>query len=310
MRGDGDHGSGAGLGHGAYVSVSIMADDIRFLLRSALFVPGDKPRAIAKAPGLGADALILDLEDAVAPEAKDEARKAAPEAIATFRKSRVRAALRVAEPTSSDLDADVETVIQAKPDIVVIAKTEAPDQLIDIRQRLDKKGWSGPLWAMIETPRAVMALPELTAIASEVKLEALVAGTNDLAEQLRLPTGPQQRDALTPHLAQIVLAARAAGLRVLDGVYNAFKDTAGFIAEARAGHAMGFDGKTLIHPAQVEPANASFAPSEREIVWAEAVIEAFSNPANLGKGAIPVNGQMVEAMHLTTARAVLAAARN
>ncbi len=284
-----------------------MSDDIQTPLRSVLFVPGDKPRALDKAPGLGADALILDLEDAVAPDAKPAARAAAPDAIAKFQAAGIFAVLRIAEPGSDDLAADIEAVAAARPDAVCVAKTEHPDQLARLRQRLQAAGWDRPLWAMIETPRALLALRDFAEKAQEIGLAALIAGTNDLASALRLPDGPTQREALTPHLAQLVLAARAAGLRVLDGVYNAYRDEAGFVAEAKAGHVLGFDGKTLIHPSQVKPANAAFAPSESARVWAKKVVAAFDDPANAGKGAIPVEGRMVEAMHLKAARAVLAA---
>lgn len=287
-----------------------MSDDIQYPLRSALFVPGDKSRAIEKAPSLKADALILDLEDAVAPEAKPAARAIAPDAIARFKAGGGLAALRVAEPGSADLEPDLSAAVAADPDVIVVAKTEHPSQLASIGERLQAQGWSGLLWAMIETPRAVLSLPDFAKDAPGLGLGALVAGTNDLASELRLPTGPDQRSALAPHLAQIVLAARAGGLRALDGVYNAYQDADGFAAEARAGRSLGFDGKTLIHPSQVEAANAAFAPDETEQAWALKVIEAFENPANSGKGAIPVEGQMVEAMHLDAARAVLAAVQN
>ncbi len=286
-----------------------MSDDISLPLRSALFVPGDKARAIAKAPSLGADALILDLEDAVAPEAKGEARLAAPHAIEEFKAGGSLAVLRIAEPGSRDLEADIQAAAKAQPDAVLVAKTERPGQLGDIQHRLSATGWKGPLWAMIETPRAVLALPDFSRTAQETGLQVLVAGTNDLAQALRLPDGDSQRDALMPHLSQLVLAARAGGLRVLDGVYNAYQDTEGFAAEACAGRAMGFDGKTLIHPAQVVPANIAFAPSPEDLAWAAKVVSAFEDPDNANKGAISLNGRMIEAtMHLAAARAVLATA--
>jgi citrate lyase beta subunit len=286
-----------------------MSDDIQRPLRSALFVPADKPRALEKAPGLKADALILDLEDAVAPDAKPAARLAAPAAIAGFKAGGSLAALRIGEPGSPALAADIDTVAEACPDVVVVAKVETCETLGEIRERLDTSGWSGPLWAMVETPRGVLNLARLGEAASSLGLSALVAGSNDLAAALRLPAGPTQRPALIPHLAQIILAARAGGLQVLDGVYNAYQDADGFAREVAEGRALGFDGKTLIHPSQVAPANTAFAPGPAEQDWARQVVEAFENPDNSGKGAIPVAGQMVEAMHLTAARAILAATR-
>ena len=284
-----------------------MSDKSPLLLRSALFVPGDKPRAIEKARGLRADVLMLDLEDAVAAHVKSAARAAAPAAIADFKGGGAYAVLRIAEPSSGDLGADIDAAAAAQPDAVLVAKTETPEALADIRARLGEAGWTGPLWAMIETPRAVLALDRFAQAAGDLHLAALVAGVNDLAEQLRLPEGAGRRDALAPHLARLVLAARAGGMAVLDGVYNAYRDLEGFAEEAAHGRRLGFDGKTLIHPGQVKPANAAFAPSAAERRWAERVVAAFQDPANAHKGAVSVDGRMVEVMHLSAARALLAA---
>ncbi|MFW6413041.1 MAG: HpcH/HpaI aldolase/citrate lyase family protein [Oceanicaulis sp.] len=278
------------------------------LLRSALFVPGDKPRAIAKAPSLRADALMLDLEDAVAPERKDVARAAAPGAIAAFRASGARAVLRIAAPDAPELADDVKAAAAAKPDAVLVAKVDSAEALNAVRGALSDAGWSGPLWAMIETPAGLLSLEQTSWRAEGLGLDAVIAGTNDLAEALRLPDGPGRRAALVPHLYRLVLAARAAGASVLDGVWNAYADEAGFLEEAQAGRAMGFDGKSLIHPSQVVPANAAFAPSASEIAWAERVAAAFAKPENAGKGAVALDGRMVEIMHLNAARALLDAA--
>lgn len=289
------------------------------LKRSALFVPGDKPRALEKAPGLGADILILDLEDAVAPDNKPAARTAAPAAIAGLREGGAVAVLRVAEPGSADLAADLECAVAARPDAILVAKAEDPDAFARIRDTLDKAGAKAglsrdqtraiDLWAMVESPRAILALDAFITAAPALGLSALVAGTNDLAEQLRLPDHAR-RQGCVPHLARLVLAARAGGLTVLDGVYNAYTDAAGFAEEARQGRALGFDGKTLIHPSQIAPANAAFGPGPDEIDRAQRVIAAFDDPANAGKGAVALDGRMVEAMHLRQARAVLAAGEN
>ena len=278
------------------------------LMRSALFVPGDKPRALEKAAGLGADAIILDLEDAVAPERKNEARANALAAIPGFQAQDMYTVLRVAEPASADLTADMEVAAATPPDAVLIAKVETPDQLDAVRQRLDSAGYGGPVWAMIETPLGVMNVEAIARTAPLNRLEALVAGSNDLAAELRLPEGDHRRETLTPYLSRLVLAARALGLLALDAVYNAYTDEAGFEAEARQGRLLGFDGKTLIHPAQIKPVHRAYAPNTEEIGWAQSVIEAFEDPANAGKGAVPVAGRMVERMHLRAARAVLAAA--
>ena len=276
-------------------------------LRSALFVPGDKPRAIEKAASLGADALILDLEDAVAPNAKPAARAVAPQAIARFREGGSLAVIRIAAPGDANREPDLEAVIAARPDAVLVAKVEDPDTLAPIRDRLDRAGLAIPLWAMVETARSVVKLDAFMAANSKFGVQTLVAGVNDLAADLRLPTAAR-RSGCIPHLARLVVTARAAGMRVLDGVYNAYQDAAGFKAEAEAGRALGFDGKTLIHPSQVAPANRAFGPDAEELAWARAVEAAFADPANAGKGAVALDGEMVEAMHLARARAVLAAA--
>lgn len=278
-------------------------------MRSALFVPGDKPRALEKAPNLGADALLLDLEDAVAPERKSEARANARTAIPRFREQGQYTVLRVAEPASSDLTADIEVAAATAPNAVLIAKVETSEQLAAVRMRLDAAGYRGPVWAMIETPLGVMNVETIVRTAPVHRLEALVAGSNDLAEGLRLPESDQRRHALIPYLSRLVLAARAMGLTVLDAVYNAYTDEAGFEAEARQGRLLGFDGKTLIHPSQIYPVHRAYAPSQTERAWAQTVVSAFDDPANAGKGAVPVEGRMVELMHLRAARLVLAAAQ-
>jgi citrate lyase subunit beta/citryl-CoA lyase len=278
-------------------------------MRSALFVPGDKPRALEKAQGLGADAIILDLEDAVAAERKSEARANARTALPGFKAQDLYTVLRVAEPASPDLAADIEVAVSATPDAVLIAKVETPEQLAAVRQRLDAAGYDGPVWAMIETPLGVMNVEAIARTAPLHRLEALVAGSNDLAAGLRLPESEHRRETLTPYLSRLVLAARAMGLVVLDAVYNAYRDEAGFEAEARQGRTLGFDGKTLIHPSQIYPVHRAFTPSEDEQAWAQTVVDAFDDPANAGKGAVPIKGRMVELMHLRAARLVLAAAQ-
>ncbi len=279
------------------------------LMRSALFVPGDKPRALDKAPGLGADAIILDLEDAVAPERKSEARANARTAIPGFKAQDLYTVLRVAEPASPELAADIEVAAAASPDAVLIAKVETAEQIAAVRSRLDAAGYKGPIWAMIETPLGVMNVEDIVRTAPLHRLQALAAGSNDLAEGLRLPDGDHRRETLTPYLSRLVLAARAMGLVALDAVYNAYTDETGFEAEAQQGRMLGFDGKTLIHPAQIQPVHRAYAPSSAERDWAQTVVDAFDDPANAGKGAVPVKGRMVELMHLRAARAVLAAAQ-
>ncbi|MBI1265249.1 MAG: CoA ester lyase [Alphaproteobacteria bacterium] len=280
-------------------------------LRSALYTPGDRPRAIDKACRLGADALILDLEDAVAPDRKPAARAAAPDAIAAFRAAGRYSVLRIHAPGDAQTLLDLSCAAAARPDAVLAAKAEDAGALADLRAALSGAGWSGPLWLMIETPRGMFLAEHLATapgLAGALGVAVLVAGGNDLALGLRLPDGPHRRAALTPHLARLVLAARAADLGVLDGVYNAHTDEAGFAGEAREARTLGFDGKTLIHPAQIAPCHAAFRPDDGEIAQARAIVAAFADPAHAQRGAIAVNGVMAERLHLDAARATLAAA--
>lgn len=275
--------------------------------RSVLFVPADKPRAIDKAVTLGSDALILDLEDAVAEEAKGEARKTVPRSIERWREAGSRTLIRLNGLQTRFFSEDVAIAAAAKPDAVVAAKINRAETLLKVRAALDAAGYDGPVWAMIETPAAILNLRLIGEAARETGLEALLTGTNDLAAMLRCRLD-EGRSALTPHLATIVLAARAYGLLAIDGVYNDFTDRTGFEFEARAGRALGFDGKSLIHPSQVEGANRAFSPSKDELEWAGKVVEAFDKPEHAGRGALSLGGRMVERLHLDTARAMLAAA--
>ena len=278
------------------------------LMRSALFVPADRPSAIAKAGGLGADILVLDLEDAVAAETKAEARKNVPSAIEQFKASGAVTALRINEPGSDALADDLAVFGSTRPDAVVIAKLQAVEHLRAVRAQLHGAGYDGPIWSMIETAKGIIGLETMIEQVSLLSLELVMVGVNDLAKSLKIPEGPDQRAALEPHIARILLAARAAEIPVLDGVYNAHKDSEGFQLDAEIGRTMGFDGKCLIHPSQVGIANAVFAPTDDEIAWAKAVVEAYAQPENEGKGAISVQGRMVEHLHLKSARTVLAAA--
>lgn len=274
--------------------------------RSVLFVPADKPRAVKKAVTLSADALILDLEDAVAEETKTEARKGVGDAIGSWREAGVKTLLRLNGVQTPFFSEDVACAAAAKPDAVVAAKINRAETLLKVRAALDAAGYDGPVWAMIETPAAILNLRLIGEAAGETKLEALLTGTNDLAAMLRCRLD-EDRSALHPHLAHIVLAARAYGLLAIDGVYNDFKDRAGFEFEARAGKALGFDGKSLIHPSQVEAANRAFSPTKDELDWARKVVAAFEDPEQAGRGALSLDGRMVERLHLDTARAMLAA---
>ena len=280
------------------------------LLRSALFVPADKPRALAKAAGLEADAVILDLEDAVAPPHKDAARAAALKALRQGPWTAPVRAVRINALSSAWGGNDVLALAASGPDALVIPKVESAADVhnvrAQIRRALGHAALPGPhLWAMVETPQGILKLEEIAASAAAAGLTTLVFGANDLATALHCDPLAAHRQALLAHLSRLVLVARSFGLRVLDGVYNAFEDAEGFAAEARQGKTLGFDGKTLIHPAQIAAANAIFGPTDEQIKQARVIVRAFALKKNAGKGAINLNGQMVERLHLENAKALL-----
>ncbi|MFY0639241.1 HpcH/HpaI aldolase/citrate lyase family protein [Maricaulis maris] len=277
---------------------------MRRLIRSALFVPASKPRAIEKAAHVGADLLILDLEDAVGPEEKTDARAVVENALHSWDSSGAVRAVRINALETEWGAADLRSA--ARADAIILPKVEQVGDLHAARSALSSHGSSIPIWAMIETPRAVLAL---NAIASAVGtgLAGLIAGTNDLSKELRCSL-EHERLALVPHLVNMVCAARSRGIYVLDGVYNHFRDPKGFRAEAEQGRALGFDGKTLIHPGQVDLAHLYFGPTSRDLEQAAKVVAAFADPENAGKGVISLEGNMVERLHLEAARALLSTA--
>ena len=267
--------------------------------RSVLYLPASNARAIEKARSLACDVAILDLEDAVAPEAKIEARAAAVAAVRAGGfgpRLGVRINALDTEWGADDLAALADTAV----DVVVVPKAEDATALRALASRLPD---GTALWAMIETPRALFSLNDIAANGGP--LEALMLGTNDLAAMLRTGRSPD-REPLKPWLALVVAMARAHGLLAIDGVFNRFADTEGFAAECAQGCLYGFDGKSLIHPSQIEGANAAFAPTEADIVQARAIVAAFNAPDAAGRGAIQIDGQMVERLHLAVAERVLA----
>lgn len=266
--------------------------------RSALFVPAMRERAISRAASAGADMLILDLEDATGPDEKTEARNVIATALDLWSSAQTLRAVRINAPDTDHWRDDLEAAKNA--DAIVVPKILSVDDLQTIRATMRD---DTPLWAMIETPESLLNLLDIAQAAIDLGLAGLIAGTNDLSKSLRLPSG-SGRFGLIPHLAQIVAAARAGGVHILDGVYNAYKDTDGFAREAEEGRNLGFDGKTLIHPGQVAAANSAFGPYEAEIDWAKRVITAFNDPANSGKGVIAMDGEMIERLHLVRARAI------
>ncbi|WP_267394693.1 MULTISPECIES: CoA ester lyase [unclassified Sphingomonas] len=267
--------------------------------RSALFMPASNPRAIAKARELACDVVILDLEDAVAPNAKLAARGAAV-AVEGFG-AREWAIRLNALDTPWGLD-DAAAVSQSRAQAAVLPKVGCVDDLAAARAALGEHG--PPIWAMIETCGAILQLPAIVAAAAATRTELLIAGTNDLAKEMRCRPGTD-RAPLVPALATIVTAARAANLAVLDGVCNALHAPERLAAECAQGAMLGFDGKTLIHPSQIDIANRAFAPAVEEIAWAQEVIAAFDSPANADRGAIQLGGAMVERLHLDEARRIV-----
>ena len=257
-----------------------------FAVRSVLFLPASNPRAIAKARESKADLVVLDLEDAVKPEDKEDARKAAVEAVVSDWPMPV--AIRINGVGSEWHSLDVDAVARSKSGFAVLPSAVSAHLVREVREAVDK-----PLLAMIETAAGVLAAP---AIAHEAA--ALIAGTNDLRADLRLSLGAT-REPISASLQLIILAARAAGVPAFDGVFNALKDPNGFAAEAGEGRQFGFDGKSLIHPDQIEPCNRAFGPSDEEVDRARKLVDAF------GGGAERFDDQMIERMHVEAARRVL-----
>jgi citrate lyase subunit beta / citryl-CoA lyase len=271
--------------------------------RSVLYMPGSNARALEKAKSLPVDALILDLEDAVAPDAKPAAREAACAAAASGDYGRRELTIRVNAADTEWHTDDLEAACAAGPDAIVVPKVGSADavhRLVEAMAQYDAPERTR-LWAMVETPQAMLHCEEIAA-ASE-RLTVLVMGTNDLAKELHAEHVPGRQPLLTG-LSLCLLAARATGIVILDGVYNDVKDDEGFAAECRQGRELGFDGKTLVHPGQVEACNAAFSPSESAVAQARGVLEAWR--AGRGAGVVTHEGRMVEALHVETAERVLA----
>ena len=271
------------------------------VLRSVLYMPSSNARALEKAKTIPADAIIFDLEDAVAPEAKQAAREQACAAVCSGEYGRRTLTIRCNGLDTPWGEADLQAAAAARPHAVVVPKVSGPDHLAQVAAVV---GQDTRIWAMVETPAAVFAVRE---IAGHPQVDALVLGTNDLAKELRAALVPG-RAPLVPHLATALLAAREAGIEVLDGVYNDVKDLEGFEDECRQGAEMGFDGKTLVHPTQVDVANRVWAPDEAEVDHARRVIAAFDEAQREGKGVVTVDGRMVENLHVDNARRTLATA--
>jgi citrate lyase subunit beta/citryl-CoA lyase len=273
--------------------------------RSVLYMPGANARALEKAKGIPADALILDLEDAVAPDAKQEARERVCAAAASGEYGRREVTIRVNGLDTQWHADDIRAVARAGPAAVVVPKINSADDVHAIERALEAGGAPEHtrIWAMVETPVAMLNCEQIAG-ASE-RLAVLVMGTNDLANELHAAHVPGRAPLLTG-LGLCLLAARATGTVILDGVYNAIKDAEGFEAECLQGRQLGFDGKTLVHPTQVDPCNRIFAPSEDEVAEAREVIAAWDEAQAAGKGVVTVNGRMIENLHVDNARRALA----
>jgi len=264
-----------------------------------------------KARALDCDAMVFDLEDAVAPDAKDTARKAIADAIAARNFGAREIFVRVNGLDTPWWIDDLSMVAKAKPDAVLVPKIETPQHLTDIANRLTDIGADHAIrvWVMVETARAILALREIAAAASdpEVRLSGFVVGTNDVAKETRMRL-TKGRENMLPWLSLCVLSARAYGLEILDGVYNDIADAEGFAAECAQARDYGFDGKTLIHPNQIGPCNAAFTPPSDEVAQARRIIAAFNQPENATKGAIQLDGKMVERLHADMAKRTVAIA--
>ena len=275
--------------------------------RSALYLPASNAKAIAKARTLPADIIILDLEDAVAPEMKAEARAAAIAAIAEGGFGNREVAIRANGIDTEWGAADLAAIIHSKADAVLVPKVSHPDDILRYQAALAPAPAPMRLWTMIETCASVPHLDAIAALATTTRLSLWIMGTNDLAKEMRARLTPE-RTPFLPILSLAICAARAHGLTILDGVCNEFRDLAVFETEAEQGLLFGFDGKSLIHPDQIAPCNKVFSPSPAELAWAQSVITAFALPENASKGAIRVDGKMAELLHLEQAKRLVAVA--
>ena len=275
--------------------------------RSVLYMPGSNARALEKAKTLKADAFIFDLEDAVAPDAKAAAREQVAATVKAGGFDARELVIRVnglSTPYGKD---DMAAAVAASPDAVLVPKVSTPDDVMQAARALAGAPEKTRLWIMLETPLAMFNAEAIARTATDAssRLAAAVMGTNDIAKdtRARLTKG---RPSMLAYLSLCVAACRAHGVEILDGVYNDFSDEAGLRAECEQGRDFGMDGKTLIHPSQIAPCNEIFAPTEAEVAWARKIIAVFDEPANASKGALQVEGRMVERLHADMARRTVA----
>src|SRR4051794_18145789 len=273
-------------------------------LRSVLYMPSSNERALEKAKSIACDALILDLEDAVAPDDKPAAREAACAAARSGEYGNRELTIRVNGLGTQWHDEDLAAAAKAGPGGIVVPKVNSAEEVRTLVAAIEAAGAPEHtrLWAMVETPQAIFDVREIAA--ASPRLDVLVMGTNDLVKELYAEHVPGRAPLLTS-LSLALLAARASGLAILDGVYNDVKNLDGFLAECRQGREMGFDGKTLIHPGQVEGANEAFAPSEQAVEDARGILAAWEARDS---GVVTYNGRMIENLHVESAQRTLAIA--
>jgi citrate lyase subunit beta/citryl-CoA lyase len=273
--------------------------------RSVLYMPGSNARALDKARSLPADAMIFDLEDAVAPDAKDLARRQVAEAVAAGGYGTREIVVRINALSTDWGKADVAAIAVAGPDAILVPKVSSPGEIMMAARDIAQAGAPDKtrLWAMIETPQAILAIDSIARTARDPasRLAVFVMGTNDLAKETRARLVPG-RAPMQAWLSLTVAAARTNDVEIVDGVWNDLADTDGFRAECEQGRDFGMDGKTLIHPGQIAIANEIFGPSPSELAYARRIIAAFEQPENAGKGAISLDGRMVELLHAEIAR--------
>ena len=279
--------------------------------RSVLYMPGSNAKALAKASTLPADALILDLEDSVAPDQKITARERVVQAVRAGGFGGREVVIRVNGPHTPWGEDDLAATCAAGPEAILLPKVDGPGAIMAAARTLREAGAPDEtrIWAMMETPNAILNAGSIASVAADPssRLAVMVMGLNDLARETRARLTPG-RPTMSAWLASCIVAARAHGVDILDGVYNDIQDLEGFQLECLQGRDMGLDGKTLIHPSQVDICNEVFAPSAAEVESAAAIIEAFALPENAGKGVIQLNGRMVELLHADMARRTLAIA--
>lgn len=277
--------------------------------RSVLYMPGANAKVLQKAKTLAADAIIMDMEDAVAPEMKETARQTIAAALAEGGYGNREIIVRTNGIDTEWFEADIAAAVAAKPNAILVPKVSSKEEVlkIDAAIKANNNGESIDIWAMIETPRAIMDIFNLCSAAKEVPLRALVMGTNDLAKETGAKLDVERAPFLFA-LSSAVYGAKCFDIAIIDGVFNDISNADGMAAQCQQGKDFGFDGKTLIHPSQIEVANNTFAPKAEEVAYAREVVAAFADPANAGKGVLKVGGKMAELLHRDMALKTIAIA--